>query len=171
MVTGHVAVAYLARSRWHRAELFALLVATMVPDLADFVLPQGDQCRTSCELYTHAFPAVLVLAAAMAAIAWSIWHRRITAAAAGVLVIVHVLCDLLTGYKQFWIGGPTIGLSLYDHEVADFGFEAALMTVAWVVLRRTPYAPRWATHPVALAVLLLIQAVFDSIHHWPALLP
>ena len=78
MVTGHIAFAFAARARWPRAELFALVVASLVPDLADFILPQGDQCRTSCELYTHAFPAVLVLAAAMAGIAWGVWHRRIT---------------------------------------------------------------------------------------------
>ncbi len=170
MVTGHVAVAYAARARWHRAELFALVVATLVPDLADFVLPQGDYCRTSCELYTHAFPAVLVLAAAMAAISWGIWHRRITSTLAGALVIVHVLCDLITGDKKFWIGGPTIGLELYAHEAADFVLEVSMMSVAWAVLRRTPQAPRWATHPLALVVLVLVQAAFDSIHHWPVLL-
>ena len=171
MVTGHVAVAYAARVRWPRAELFALVVATLVPDLADFVLPQGDHCRTSCELYTHAFPPVLVLAAAMAGMAWGIWHRRITSALAGALVIVHVACDFITGDKKFWIGGPTIGLDFYAHEAADFALEVSMMSVAWVILRRTPQAPRWATHPGALMLLLLVQAAFDSVHHWPALLP
>jgi hypothetical protein len=163
-------VAFAARARWPRAELFALVVASLVPDLADFVLPKGDQCRTTCELYTHAFPAVLVLAAAMAAMAWGIWHRRITTELAGALVVVHVLCDTLTGYKKFWVGGPDMGLSLYDHEGADFVLEASIMTAAWVLLRRTPNAPRWATHPMSLVVLLLAQATFDSIHHWPSLL-
>ncbi|MDQ2664478.1 MAG: hypothetical protein M3Z05_00530 [Gemmatimonadota bacterium] len=169
MVTGHVAVAYAARARWPRAELFALVVATLVPDLADFVLPQGDQCRTTCELYTHAFPAVLVLAAAMAAISWGVWHRRVTAGLAGALVVVHVLCDMLTGYKKFWIGGPDMGLSLYAHAGADFALEAGMMTAAWVILRRTPQAPRWAVHPIALVLLVLVQAAFDAWQHggWP----
>ncbi len=170
MVTGHIAVAFATRSRWPRAELFALMVASLVPDLADFVLPQGDQCRTTCELYTHAFPAVLVLAAAMAAMTWWIWHRRITAGLAGTLVVVHVLCDVLTGYKKFWVGGPDMGLSLYSHEGADFALEVAMMTAAWALLRRTPQAPRWATSPVALVVLVLVQAAFDANHHWPSLL-
>lgn len=167
MVTGHIAVAFAARARWPRAELVALIVATSVPDLADFVMPQGDQCRTSCELYTHAFPAVLVLAAAMAAMAWGIWHRRITAELAASLVVVHVLCDTLTGFKKFWVGGPDMGLALYDHEVADFALEATMMSIAWVVLRRTTGAPRWATHPASLLVLLLAQAAFDALHYWP----
>ena len=173
MVTGHIAVAFAARARWPRAELFALVVASLVPDLADFVLPQGDQCRTTCELYTHAFPAVLVLAAAMAGMAWGIWHRRVTTWLAGALVVVHVLSDTLTGFKKFWVGGPDMGLALYDHEGADFVLEASMMTAAWGVLRRTPRAPRWAVHPITLIVLLALQAAFDFEHrgpglpHWP----
>ena len=170
MVTGHIAFAFAARARWPRAALFALVVASLVPDLADFVLPQGDHCRTTCELYTHAFPAVLVLAAAMAAMAWGIWHRRITTELAGALVVVHVLCDTLTGYKKFWVGGPDMGLALYDHELADFLLEVSMVTAAWMFLRRTPNAPRWATHPLALMVLLLAQLAFDAVHRWPRVL-
>jgi len=170
VVTGHIAVAFAARARWRRAELFALVVASLVPDLADFVLPQGDQCRTTCELYTHAFPAVLVLAAAMAGIAWGVWHRRITTYLCGALVVVHVLCDTLTGYKKFWVGGPDMGLSLYNHQGADLALEASMVVAAWVLLRRTPNAPRWGTHPLTLVVLLLVQASFDAIHRWPTLL-
>jgi hypothetical protein len=171
MVTGHVAVAYAARARWPRAALVALLVATMLPDLADFVLPQGDQCRTSCEFYTHAFPAVVVLAAAMAALAWSIWHRRVTSVLAFALVVVHVACDVFTGFKPFWFGGPSMGLGLYRFEALDFAIEATLMCGAWALLRRTPQAPRWATHPMALSILLLLQAAFDILHRWPTVLP
>jgi hypothetical protein len=170
VVVGHIAIAFAARARWPRAELFALVVASLVPDLADFVLPQGDHCRTTCELYTHAFPAVLVLAAAMAGMAWGIWHRRITTSLAGTLVVVHVLCDTLTGYKKFWVGGPDMGLALYEHEVADFALEATLMTVAWMLLRRTTGAPRWGTHPLTLLILLLLQATFDALHRWPTLI-
>lgn len=171
MVTGHIAIAFAARARWRRAELFALVVASLVPDLADFVLPQGDQCRTTCELYTHAFPAVLVLAAAMAGIAWGVWHRRITTYLSGSLVVVHVLCDTLTGYKKFWVGGPEMGLSLYDHEGFDFAVESTMVIGAWLLLRRTERAPRWATHPLALVVLLLMQVGFDAVHRWPTLIP
>jgi hypothetical protein len=170
VVTGHIAVAFAARARWPRAELFALVVASAVPDLADFALPQGDQCRTTCELYTHACPAVLVLAAAMAAMAWAIWHRRITTELAGALVVVHVLCDMLTGYKKFWVGGPDMGLALYDRQGADFALEAFLMTAAWVLLRRMPNAPRWGTHPLTLLLLILLQAAFDAFQRWPGLL-
>ena len=161
MVAGHLSFAFLAKARWPRAALVALLVATILPDLADFVLPQGNQCRSSCELYTHAVPAVLVLAALMSALVWEIWHRRVTAVLAGALVVLHVACDFLTGFKPFWLGGPPTGLGLYRFPVADFGLEATMSAVGWLVLRRSAEAPRWAAHPVMLLTLLTVQAVFD----------
>ena len=139
----------------------ALVVAAILPDLADFVLPQGRQCRTQCEMYTHAFPAVLVLTVAMAALAWGIWHRRVTALLAGAMVLLHVVFDFATGFKPFWFGGPSEGFNLYRFQAVDFAIESAMMTLAWVILRRSPSAPRWAVHPVTLGVLVTIQAAFD----------
>lgn len=161
MVTGHIALAYLARAHWRRATLIPLLVATLVPDLADFALPQGDRCRTACALYTHAVPAVFVLAAAAAVLSWYVFHRRATSNLVAALVLAHVASDLVTGYKAYWPGGPRIGLQLYAHPATDFSVEAALMTFAWVVLRRTPDAPRVAVHPATLIALIGMQAAYD----------
>ena len=160
MVTGHIGLAYLARARWPRAELAALVVATMLPDLADFVLPQGNQCRTACGMYTHAFPAVVVLAAAMSALAWGVWHRRATAMLAGALVILHVVSDFATGYKPLWLGGPATGLNLYRYGPADFFVESAMMLVGFLILRQSPKPPRVATHPLTLVFLVAAQAAF-----------
>ena len=137
----------------------------MLPDLADFVLPQGNQCRTACGMYTHAFPAILVLAATMTALAWSIWHRRATALLAGTMVVMHVVFDFLTGYKPFWLGGAATGLDLYRFQAIDFMLESTMMTVGWVILRRSPSAPRLAVHPVTLGMLIALQAAFDSWHY------
>jgi hypothetical protein len=161
MVTGHLATAYLARSRWPRAALLPLLVASIIPDLADFALPQGDQCRTSCELYTHAMPAVFVLAAAAGVLAWEIYHRRATTNLVIGLVLLHVVMDLVTGFKPYWPGGPNLGLHLYTRPPADFALEAVLVVIGWIVLRRTPSAPRAAVHPAARVVLLAAQAGMD----------
>jgi hypothetical protein len=78
------------------------------------------------------------------------------------------MCDTLTGYKKFWVGGPDMGLSLYDHEIVDFTVETTLMVIAWALLRRTPNAPRWATHPLTLIVLVLLQGAFDLAHRAPS---
>ena len=161
MVTGHLATAYLARARWPRAALLPLLVASIIPDLADFALPQGDQCRTSCELYTHAMPAVFILAAAAGVLSWEIYHRRATTNLVVALVLLHVAMDLLTGFKPYWPGGPSLGLSLYHRPAVDFALEASLAVTGWVILRRTPGAPRAAVHWLALLGLLGLQGGMD----------
>ncbi len=161
MVTGHLSTAYLARAKYPRAEIVALLVASILPDLADFVLPQGNQCRTECGLYTHAFPAILLLAGAASALAWAIWHRRATAVLVGVLVGVHALFDLSTGFKPFWFGGPAIGLGLYRFELFDFVVESSMVVGGWIILRRRKDAPRLAVTYPALFALIALQAAFD----------
>jgi hypothetical protein len=163
VVIGHLSTAYVARAKWPRAEMVALLVASMLPDLADFVLPQGTKCRVSCELYTHAFPAFVVLAVAASLLAWAIWHRRATALLVGALVCVHVLFDLPTGFKPFWFGGPSVGLGLYRYHALDFVVESGMMLAGWIILRRSDDPPRWAVHPATLSIFIALQAVFDIV--------
>ncbi len=166
MVIGHLSTAYVARAKWPRAELVALLVASILPDLADFVLPQGNQCRTSCGLYTHAFPAIVVLALLAGVLAWFIWHRRATAVLVGALICVHALCDLMTGSKPFWFGGPSVGLGLYRFHRLDFVVESIMVIAGWLYLRRTKDAPRFATTYAALFGLIALQAAFDAYMYW-----
>lgn len=161
MVTGHLATAYLARARWPRAAIVPLLVASIIPDLADFVLPQGDQCRTACGLYTHAVPAVFVLAGAAAALAWQMFHRRATSVLVAALVMLHVAMDLVTSFKPYWPGGSHLGLALYRWPAADFVLEIALAAIGWVALRRSEDPPRAAVHPAALVLLVAVQAAMD----------
>lgn len=170
MVTGHLSTAYLARAKFPRSEIVALLVASILPDLADFVLPQGNQCRVQCGLYTHAFPAILVLAAAASGLAWAIWHRRETALLVAVLVILHVLFDLLTGFKPFWPGGPPVGLAWYRFHKLDFVVESAMVIAGWIVLRRTKGAPRLAITYPALLTLIALQAAFDAYPYFATML-
>ena len=155
----------MARAKWPRSEIVALLVASILPDLADFVLPQGNQCRTSCGLYTHAFPAIIVLALLASGLAWAIWHRRATALLVGALVCTHALFDLSTGFKPFWFGGPAIGLGLYRFQLLDFAVESTLVIVGWVMLRRSKGAPRLAITYTALITMLTLQAAFDAYHY------
>jgi hypothetical protein len=164
MVVGHVSIAYLTRAREPRAEMLALVIASLLPDFADFVLPQGNQCRTSCGLYTHAFPAFLVLALAAGALAWGIWHRRATALMVAAMIVAHVLCDLLTGHKPMWFGGPPVGLALYRFQPLDFALESAMAIAGWVLLRRERHAPRWAVQWVTLVALIAVQGAFDVWH-------
>ena len=165
MVTGHLSAAYFARARYPRAEIVALLLASVLPDLADFVLPQGNKCRTSCGLFTHAFPAFLVLAAAAATLAWFIWHRRATALLVGAMVILHIVFDFWTGDKPLWFGGPPVGLTMYRYQAADFVLESAMVVAGWLVLRRSPGAPRLAVKYTTLFLLIFAQGTFDLWHY------
>jgi hypothetical protein len=155
----------MARAKWPRSEIVALLVASILPDLADFVLPQGNECRMSCGLYTHAFPAIVVLALLASGLAWAIWHRRATALLVGALVCTHALFDLTTGFKPFWLGGPAIGLGLYRFQLLDFVVESTLVIAGWVMLRRSKEAPRLAITYTALFIMLTLQAAFDAYHY------
>ena len=155
----------MARAKWPRSEIVALLVASILPDLADFVLPQGNRCRISCEFYTHAFPAIVVLALLAGGLAWAIWHRRATAVLVAVLVCAHALFDLTTGFKPFWLGGPSIGMGLYRFQSLDFAVESSLVVVGWVILRRSKEPPRLAITYTALFVLIALQAAFDIYHY------
>jgi hypothetical protein len=165
VVIGHLSTAYVARAKWPRAEMVALLVASILPDLADFVLPRGNLCRVACEMYTHAFPAVVVLAIAASALAWAIWHRRATALLVGALVCLHVLFDLPTGFKPFWYGGPSVGLGLYRYHALDFLVESGMMLTGWIILRRSADPPRWAVHYATLITLVGLQATFDIVFY------
>ena len=161
MVTGHLSMAYLARARWPRTEIVALLVAAILPDLADFVLPQGNQCRTTCGMFTHAFPAFLVLALAASVLSWFIWHRRATSILVFAMVVLHVAADFLTGHKPFWYGGPAVGLALYDHQLLDFLLEVPMAVAGWWILRRSHNPPQPAVRWWALVLLVAGQAGFD----------
>ena len=161
MLIGHISVAYAARARWPRAELVMLLVATMLPDLADLALPQGDRCRTNCGLLTHAFPSFLVLAAVAAGFAWAIWHRKGAAELAAAMVLAHIALDMLTGFKPFWIGGQPTGFVLYHHPMLDFAIEGAMMVGAWWWLRRASEGRTWAVRPETLLFLIALQGAFD----------
>jgi hypothetical protein len=48
----------------------------------------------------------------------------------------HWPADFITGLKPTWPGGPTVGLSLYNHPVWDAVLECAIVVLAWVAYRR-----------------------------------
>jgi hypothetical protein len=56
-----------------------------------------------------------------------------------------------------------MGLRLYDHPIGDFALEAALVLLGWWLLRKRPWAPRWATGRAALVALLALQIAIEAI--------
>ena len=146
--------------------LTALVAATYGPDVIEITLLALLRWAYVPAVFgSHSMPAVALGAAVVAAAYW-MWRRD--AAGAALLAATytsHWAADLFTGRaKPTWGGGPTLGLSLYDHPALDFAVESGLLLAAWLFLwparerRRTGPAMRVAG-PVA---LLLVQLVFNA---------
>jgi nitrate reductase gamma subunit len=70
-----------------------------------------------------------------------------------------MLADYVTGLKPTWPGGPFIGLEVYRHPAVDFGIEAIVIVLGWMIYRRSLPADRRDSSPVnvMLFCLLLLQ--------------
>ncbi len=149
-----------ARARSAPVPLLALVVASVSPDIIDFVTAALRVCGPN-GLYSHSLPSIalqtLVLGAAAA-----IWLRSSAAGGAvAAMVVLHLGADYITGLKVLWPGGPVVGLNLYQYPLADFALEAAVTFTGWWMLRTSPMRDRWSAAPVALALLLAAQASVD----------
>lgn len=166
MFIGHTAIALAAKRVRPSVPLAALIAATYGPDVIEItLLALLRWAHVPAVFGSHSVPAV-ALGAAVVAVAYWTWRRD---AAGGALLAAtyasHWGADLFTGRaKPTWGGGPTLGLSLYDHPALDFAVESGLLLAAWLFLwpasdrRRRGPALRVAG-PVA---LLLVQLVFNA---------
>ena len=139
------------------ASLGWLLVATVAPDIVDFMAGFSGVCNPG-GLYSHAFPAVLVVALVVGAA--SGWQTRnsTTAYLAMGLVFLHLPLDYITGLKYLWPGSPIVGLYIYRWPALDFVVEVPLVAAGWWILRRSGTAPKWAASVVTVVLLIAIQA-------------
>jgi membrane-bound metal-dependent hydrolase YbcI (DUF457 family) len=162
MYIGHLGAALAAKRLRTSIGLFALLVATYVPDWVD-----GGLCLAGVHnpegMLSHSIPAVVLFALAGFAV-YAFRTRDLTAAliVAG-LIVSHVLLDWITGYKPTWPGGPMIGLQLYGHPVADFVVEGLVIVVGAVLYGRTlpPRRRPWIDVSIMLGALLVLQLGID----------
>jgi len=165
MYIGHVGAALAAKRVRASIGLFALLVATYVPDWVD-----GGLCLAGVHnpegMLSHSIPAAILFALAGFAV-YALSTRDLSAAliVAGVIVS-HVLLDWITGYKPTWPGGPMIGLQLYGRPVADFVVEGLVIVVGAVLYGRTlpPRRQPWIDVTIMLGALLVLQLGIDIAH-------
>jgi hypothetical protein len=159
MLIGHLGPAWAARARWPDIPVGWLLTATMAPDLARLALAATPSApRLDLNLYTHYLPWSLLLAAAVALLAWMVRRDARMALVVGALVLSHVALDMISGRKPLWSGGPW-GLDVQQYQQLELVIEAALLVIGWRLMRRaeprTPLARR-----SVLAVLLAIEAAY-----------
>lgn len=162
MITGHFGIAGAAHSTRRDSSLLWLLGAAMAPDVVDALFVVARQCNPH-GLYSHTIPAAALLAVVVGALAYYFTDQRATGVLCAVLVLAHLPPDFITGRKLFWPGAELMGLRLYDYPVADFALEAALVIFGWWLLRRKPWAPRWATARATLVYLLVFQVAVEAV--------
>lgn len=138
MYAGHVAVALAAR-RFVRTPLWVLVLAAQGPDWGDAAAELfGVTVARESAWSPHGLPPVAlgaVLAAALAARTSGRGWRARGALVAAACYASHWLCDLCTGYKPTWPGGPIVGYGLFDRPRLDFALETIVVLAGWAVWR------------------------------------
>jgi hypothetical protein len=160
VIAGHFGIAGAAHASRRDSSLPWLLGAAMAPDVVDALFVVVGSCNPY-GLYSHTVPAAALLAAVVGAVSYFATGQRTTGWLAAMLVLAHLPADFVTGRKLFWPGGEMMGLRLYDHPIADFVLESCLVLLGWWLVRKRPWAPRWATGRATLAVLLAVQLSTD----------
>ena len=162
MIIGHLGIAAATYARRRDSSLVWLLGASMAPDVVDGLFVAAGSCNPY-GLYSHTLPAAALIAVVTGALAYLATGQRITGVLATVMVLAHLPLDYVTGLKLFWPGGELLGLRLYTYPTVDFFVEALIAAGGWWLIRARPWAPRWATTWLALAVLFVLQGTLDVV--------
>jgi hypothetical protein len=165
MYIGHVGAALAAKRARRSIGLLVLLVATYTPDWVDTGLCLAGAYNPE-EMLSHSIPAIALLALvgfAAYAIATRDWTAALVVAA---VIVSHMFLDWITGYKPTWLGGPMIGLRLYDHPIADFIAEGVVIGIGALFYARTlpPRRRPWIDVSIMVGALLALQLGIDIAH-------
>ncbi len=155
MIVGHYATALIPRRLQPEAPFWLLLLASNLSDFLWILLgllgleaprPSSLWLATFQNIavempYSHDGLPTLLLAIAFTVLVLILFRNLKTALWCGVLVIVHLLCDLLSGYPHHLAGNETakIGLGLYNTAPHLALFLEALvggLCVAWYLYDR-----------------------------------
>ena len=167
MYTGHVAFALGIRGMRDDLPLWTLILVSQTCDWVE-ILAYPVTPRANPDLYSHAFPFVVLGGIAAAAAVW-FWKRSTRAATIALaLYVSHPLLDFVTGIKPLWVGGPPVGLGFIQRPAADFVTQAAVCAFGFAVYRRS--LPRAVRRQVAIAaplvLLLVLQGMSDLRLEW-----
>lgn len=174
MIVGHFATALFPRHRMPAAPLWLLLLCA---NLADFLwialgfagleAPEPSSMleatfgNMKVEMpFSHDLLPTLALAGVTSAVVWLGWRRGPLAAWCGALVVLHLVCDLVCGFRHNVAGPqtPAIGMNLYGAApmtaiVLETVFGA--LCVAWFL-----WAERRAGRPISRGRALGLFALF-----------
>ena len=165
MYAGHVGIALGAKGFRSALPLWALIIASQLPDWADATLCLAGVTSSTPGMYSHSFAAIAVLTALGTAV-YLVGTRDVAGSAfVAALVVSHALGDYITGLKPTWEGGPMIGLQLYQHPAVDFMVEAVIIVAGWLIYRASFPADKRSSRDVSLmlGVLLALQLAADIV--------
>ena len=165
MYAGHVGFALGAKGIRPALPLWALIVASQLPDWTDATACLSGFHSVTPGMFSHSLPAIGLLTL-LATVAYLAATRDLVGAGfVAILVVSHVLGDYVTGLKPMWSGGPMIGLQLYRHPVWDFVVEGVVILVGWLIYRASLSRDRRSAHDTwaLLGVLLALQALADIV--------
>ena len=162
MIIGHLGLALGARAIDPKAPLSWLVLASLAPDLVDVAIAATGACNPA-GVYTHSLASIGGTAVVLGvAAAWRSKRRR-TGLVIAAVVVAHILVDYLTGTKALWIGGPEIGLNLYQWGWADFAVELPVIVGGWWAARRWGDVPRWVSSRFMVIGLVGVQLLADAV--------
>ncbi|MFL6090437.1 MAG: hypothetical protein ACJ71Z_09880 [Aeromicrobium sp.] len=131
MIVGHYAAALVPYSRLQGRPLWLLMLCAMVPEFLWLALAlAGVEPTTPASLLDATFPNIdvhmtyshnlipgFIQGVIVFAVVYAIWRDRPLALWCGALAVIHVLCDLLVGFKHELLGpnSPQVSLDTYGH--------------------------------------------------------
>lgn len=137
MYAGHLGFALGAYSFRKTIPLWLLLIAAQLPDWLDAGACVINVDRGPLGVYTHGVVVVSACAVGLGSAYFVAIGDMLGAFIVGVTVASHYGLDYLTGVKPTWLGGPVIGLGLYDRPIVDVAMEGATILVGWLLYRRS----------------------------------
>ena len=136
MYLGHLGIGLGARRLSRSLPLWILLVAPILPDVADALTGFTPWSGWMPE-FSHSLLGIASLSILMSLLAWFISRNGFDVLLAATLVVSHLPADYVTSRIRPWNGGPAIGLGLYRHPVADFIVESVIIIAGMYFYRQS----------------------------------
>lgn len=185
MFVGHYAAAMAAKAIEPKAPMWTLVAAAQLVDIgwSAFIIAGVERASVDPSLpgsalvlehmpWTHSLPMALVWAAGAALLVKLLLRLPLWASAVvGLTVLSHWLLDWLVHRPdlELWIGGPRVGLALWNYPVPEQAIEIGLLAVcgaAWAASRKT--LGRFAWPAIAFIGFLVALQIVAMLSPQPA---
>lgn len=185
MFVGHYAAAMAAKAIEPKAPMWTLVAASQLVDIgwSAFIIAGIERASVEPSLpgstlvlehmpWTHSLPMALAWSVGAALLVKALLRLPLCASAlVGLTVLSHWALDWLVHRPdlELWIGGPRVGLALWDYPVPEQALEIGLLAVcgaAWVASRKT--LGRFAWPAIAFIAFLVTLQIVAMLSPQPA---